>query len=173
MAISNNESPLGLGPGAGLDDIKHAYRKRAKRMHPDFDRSKNASERFSRLTDAYREALKRREFVNSAILDMRERRNSEDHLKQEAEFSQCVKELRETRRPSQFARKVASCSARCIGALALAVLICVIFAEGLFPGSVTGVALQLSDALANHGIDVSGLVAGVDVLLTPLRNIFS
>lgn len=44
---------LGLAQGAGLDDIKRAYRKRAFELHPDLNPSDGASSQFQQLNEAY------------------------------------------------------------------------------------------------------------------------
>lgn len=48
---------LGLPPGAGIAEIKEAYRKAAKRCHPDTNPGAAASDRFAALTEAYQELL--------------------------------------------------------------------------------------------------------------------
>jgi len=44
---------LGLEPGAPIDEIKKAYRKCARRYHPDINKSATASDRFIITTEAY------------------------------------------------------------------------------------------------------------------------
>ena len=44
---------LGLREGAGLDDIKGAFRKQAFKLHPDLNPSKDAAAQFRRLNEAY------------------------------------------------------------------------------------------------------------------------
>lgn len=48
---------MGLGENASQEDIKHAYRKLARKYHPDVSKEKDAEERFKELGEAY-EALK-------------------------------------------------------------------------------------------------------------------
>ncbi len=48
---------LGLSPGAGIDDIKEAYRKIAKRCHPDVNPNPKNTEFFTKATEAYRELV--------------------------------------------------------------------------------------------------------------------
>ena len=44
---------LGLAPGASLEEIKHAYREKAKLYHPDLNKSPDAQERFIEINEAY------------------------------------------------------------------------------------------------------------------------
>jgi len=54
MAAADPYSTLGVARGASAADIKKAYRKLAKELHPDTNKdNKVASERFSRVTAAY------------------------------------------------------------------------------------------------------------------------
>ena len=53
MAAADPYSTLGVARGAAEADIKKAYRKLAKELHPDTNKEKAASERFSRVTAAY------------------------------------------------------------------------------------------------------------------------
>lgn len=45
---------LNLGPGAGLDEIKKAYRRAALVLHPDQNPHPDAARRFRKITEAYR-----------------------------------------------------------------------------------------------------------------------
>jgi len=44
---------LGISTKASVDDIKHAYRRKAKELHPDKNKSPDAQEQFILLTEAY------------------------------------------------------------------------------------------------------------------------
>jgi curved DNA-binding protein len=44
---------LGVGRGADADEIKRAYRKLARKFHPDVSKEKNAEERFKEVQEAY------------------------------------------------------------------------------------------------------------------------
>ncbi|GEM_PF-177953 len=44
---------LGLQPGATLDEVKRAYRRMAKRYHPDVSKAPDAEERFIEVNEAY------------------------------------------------------------------------------------------------------------------------
>src|SRR5215510_16022410 len=48
---------LGVERSAGEDDIKKAYRKLARKYHPDVSKEKDAEERFKEVSEAY-ETLK-------------------------------------------------------------------------------------------------------------------
>src|SRR5262245_9591549 len=48
---------LGLERGAGADEIKTAYRKLARKYHPDVSKEKDAEEKFKEVSEAY-ETLK-------------------------------------------------------------------------------------------------------------------
>ncbi len=53
MAAADPYSVLGVARGASEADVKKAYRKLAKELHPDTNKEKAAAERFSRVTAAY------------------------------------------------------------------------------------------------------------------------
>ncbi len=53
MAAADPYSTLGTARGASDAEIKKAYRKLAKELHPDTNKDKAAAERFSRVTAAY------------------------------------------------------------------------------------------------------------------------
>jgi hypothetical protein len=61
-------SILGLGPNASLTEIKKAFRKKAKMVHPDVNPSPEAGEMFRKLNDAYEylEAWKNGKILNSS-----------------------------------------------------------------------------------------------------------
>src|SRR2546423_12808182 len=44
---------LGVARGASADDIKKAYRKLARKYHPDVSKEKNAEESFKEVSEAY------------------------------------------------------------------------------------------------------------------------
>ena len=44
---------LGLSKGASEDDIKKAYRKLAKKYHPDINKAADAEEKFKEINEAY------------------------------------------------------------------------------------------------------------------------
>jgi curved DNA-binding protein len=57
MRFKDYYDVLGLKPDASADDIKSAYRKLARKFHPDVSKEKNAEERFKDINEAY-EALR-------------------------------------------------------------------------------------------------------------------
>src|SRR5512145_91516 len=48
---------LGIQRGAGQDEVQRAYRKLARKFHPDVNKAKDAEEKFKELSEAY-EVLK-------------------------------------------------------------------------------------------------------------------
>jgi len=44
---------LGIPKGAGVDEIKKAYRKLALEFHPDRNKDKGAEEKFKEISEAY------------------------------------------------------------------------------------------------------------------------
>jgi curved DNA-binding protein len=57
MQFKDYYETLGLARGASADDIKRAYRKLARKFHPDVSKEKNAEDRFKEVQEAY-EVLK-------------------------------------------------------------------------------------------------------------------
>jgi hypothetical protein len=53
MTISDYFNVLGLQTGSTVDEIKKAYRKKARECHPDINPSPDAKETFIRVTEAY------------------------------------------------------------------------------------------------------------------------
>ncbi len=53
MAFKDYYEVLGLTSGASQDDIKHAYRKLARKYHPDVSTASDAEARFKELGEAY------------------------------------------------------------------------------------------------------------------------
>ena len=67
MKYKDYYAALGVDKKAGADDIKKAYRKLARKYHPDVSKEKNAKEKFQEVSKAY-ETLKAKgvEFVQPA-----------------------------------------------------------------------------------------------------------
>lgn len=53
MPFKDYYEVLGIASGAGQDDIKHAYRRRARKYHPDVSKESDAEARFKELGEAY------------------------------------------------------------------------------------------------------------------------
>jgi len=53
MTISDYYRILGLNQGCSVDEIKKAYRKKAREYHPDINHSANAKDIFISITEAY------------------------------------------------------------------------------------------------------------------------
>lgn len=51
--MSNHYQTLGLSKDASAEEIKKAYRKKARQLHPDVNPSEDAAEEFKRVTHAY------------------------------------------------------------------------------------------------------------------------
>ena len=57
MRFKDYYEVMGVPRGATQDEIKRAYRKLARKFHPDVSKEKNAEDRFKELQEAY-EVLK-------------------------------------------------------------------------------------------------------------------
>ncbi len=53
MAVNNLYQVMGVAQNASDQDIKHAYRRLARKYHPDLNKEKNAEEKFKELGAAY------------------------------------------------------------------------------------------------------------------------
>ncbi len=53
LSLKECYAMLGVAPGADLDAVKHAYRKRAFELHPDLNPGDGASRDFQKLNEAY------------------------------------------------------------------------------------------------------------------------
>ena len=53
MANKDYYSILGVGKDAGEDEIKSAYRRLAKKYHPDLNKTPEAAEKFKEINEAY------------------------------------------------------------------------------------------------------------------------
>ncbi|MBL8119962.1 MAG: DnaJ domain-containing protein [Anaerolineae bacterium] len=54
---------LGVSTDANLDDVKKAYRRKARKHHPDTDKSPGATERMQQINDAYARIIEHLEEV--------------------------------------------------------------------------------------------------------------
>ena len=72
MANKDYYSVLGVDKGASDDEIKSAYRRLAKKYHPDLNKTPEAAEKFKDINEAY-EVLgdpKKRANYDSSVLPM-------------------------------------------------------------------------------------------------------
>ena len=53
MSVAEYYNTLGLQAGASTDEIKKAYRKKARQYHPDLNQSPDARDMFIKATEAY------------------------------------------------------------------------------------------------------------------------
>ncbi len=65
MTISDYFKILGLEKGSTVDEIKKAYRKKARAFHPDLNHSPEAKEIFIKITEAYEFLITYREKITS------------------------------------------------------------------------------------------------------------
>lgn len=89
---------MGVSPDASDKDIKTAYRKLARKYHPDISKEPNAEEQFKEMGEAYEvlrdpvkrkeydQYLKNREFNQSAHQSARHARTGQQHQQQDVQF---------------------------------------------------------------------------------------
>lgn len=96
---------LGIGAKANPDEIKRAYRLRAKEFHPDLNAAANAAERFIQITEAYEilsDPRKRQTYDQRLATPNRPDAREEQKRQREAAYRQWVDEAQ--RRGQQFAQ---------------------------------------------------------------------
>ena len=69
MQFKDYYDTLGVDPGAGETEIKTAYRRLARKYHPDVSKEAGAEEKFKAVNEAY-EALRDPARCESTILDL-------------------------------------------------------------------------------------------------------
>lgn len=67
MSLIDSYSVLGIKPGADSDEIKKAFREKAKQFHPDLNHATNAQEEFIRIHTAYEILMSRRDGKNNNV----------------------------------------------------------------------------------------------------------
>ncbi|MCL5272776.1 MAG: DnaJ domain-containing protein, partial [Gammaproteobacteria bacterium] len=89
---------MGVSPDASDKDIKTAYRKLARKYHPDISKEPNAEEQFKEMGEAYEvlrdpvkrkeydQYLKNREFNQNAHQSTRHARTGQPHQQQDVQF---------------------------------------------------------------------------------------
>ena len=65
MTISDYYNLLGLQKGCSIDEVKKAYRRKARECHPDINPSPDAKDKFISITEAYEFLLTYREKIVS------------------------------------------------------------------------------------------------------------
>jgi hypothetical protein len=94
MTISDYFKVLDLNAGATVDEIKKAYRKKARECHPDINPSPDAKEIFIRTTEAYEFLITYQEKISS----------DEDGFKQAMEDWRKYRQDRSRRRAKVYAQ---------------------------------------------------------------------
>jgi curved DNA-binding protein CbpA len=106
--MSSHHRILGVPANASLIQIKRAYFKKAKILHPDVNKSPNAMEDFVRLNMAY-EALTNPRYVRPPIYTSRKKRKTKSPGEIKRDWvKKRNKELRELARKAVLKRKKAS-----------------------------------------------------------------
>lgn len=68
MAVEEDYQILGVPPGADTQEIKRAYRRKAKTVHPDVNQAENADAQFTQVNEAYERLVNEEKETRAQIL---------------------------------------------------------------------------------------------------------
>ena len=74
---------LGVNPEASLSEIKTAFRKKAKLLHPDINSSPNAEIEFIKINEAYEYILNEKQNINTTHLSEEEFQHEKERIFEE------------------------------------------------------------------------------------------
>ena len=85
---------LGIGPNAGEEEVKSAYRALSKKVHPDKNRAEGSTEAFKKLQEAYR-----------SLLEKGDAEESEDNEEEQAFYEWVRREAEKQKREKKSRKK--------------------------------------------------------------------
>ncbi len=174
MTPEESRAVLGVGHNAGFEEIKRVYRKRAKRLHPDLNRSDSAVHEFATLNQAYTALVggpqKQGAAYREAVAEIEAQR---EELEEKAvnEFRRTASSARSEGRRQRLVRRYC----HSIAAVMVVAVISIGSVHAVYPGGASGLYADATDPAGGglKPIQVPNLESKVDSAKAWLSGLFN